>query len=603
MKKFIAERVLSDPHLKMKYTRGKCNVPSGRFERRYKNELNRYILTKILTLTVFLDGAKRNNVIPPSVLLFQRKAMVKSSQDSLNILCRDYIAGIGNLPKYLLNVGVSVTYQQDPSEEFEFNVSNLATDLRDGVRLGKLAEILGQSTGVLEQMRLPAISRLQKVFNVGVSLSALTTLGVPNVDRIHPNYIVDGHRPQVLKMLWSIMTSFQLSSLLCNERLKQEIYAIHRTNESRVESIFFSSLCGNVDTCDNTCDLLLVWCQAVCSCYNYTVSNFSASFADGVALCLVLNFYHPSIVGLESILPTCASKTTEWKTSTSAKVNRFVENERRNCLLAIAKMKDIGGVPNMFPVSDSFNVPDERATIICVAYLCSRLLESSTEIRAIVIIQNAFRRSLKRSELHSNRLAVQIIEKVWLGKRHGYFRRQREKYIRAVKVIEYFFLSRRAILQQLTRERLFSTRIQVRILGNYAFKETLSLTFIFVKKYIRGYIARCRARSLRQRINTACTIQKIWRGFSTQRRYLQIRSGVIQFQTVARTFLAKEDFLHMLDSIVRIQCFSRRWLANQRLVEKWVERDHHCRLVGFTILCQVRMNHCSFFDVCLGKIY
>jgi len=555
----------------MKYTGGKCNIPSGRFERKYKKELNRLILGRILTLTVFLDGAKRNDIIPPSVLLFHRKAMVKSSQDYLNVICRDYIAGIGNLPKYLSQVGVTVSYQQDPSEELEFTVSNLATDLRDGVRLGKLAEILGQSTGVLEQMRLPAISRLQKVFNVGVSLSALSSFGVPNVDSIHPNYIVDGHRPQVLKMLWSVMTSFKFNSLLCNERLKQEIYAIHRSNESREESDYFSSLCGNVDTCDNTCDLLLVWCEAICSCYNYKVSNFSASFADGVALLLLIQFYHPGVVNLRCILPTCASEITGRKVTNPARVDKFVENERNNCLLAIDKMKDIGGVPNMFPVSDSFNVPDERATIICVAYLCSRLLESSTEIRAIVIIQNAFRRFLKRSKIHSNRLAVQIIERVWFGKRHGYFRRQRKKYARAVKVIEQLLYTRRPIFQRLIRERLLATRIQ---------------------KYVRGQIVRCRVQSLRHNINAACSIQKVWRIFSIRRKYLEIRSRIVQFQTIVRIFIAKKASQHILNAIVKIQCFSRRWLANQRIIETWVEMDHNHRLLGAAIMCQslVRRN-------------
>ncbi|GAG87205.1 unnamed protein product, partial [marine sediment metagenome] len=51
--------------------------------------------------------------------------------------------------------------------------------------------------------------------------------------------------------------------------------------------------------------------------------------------------------------------------------------ERDNCIFASEKMLEIGGIPNMFPISDTYNVPDERATIICVAYLFARLFELS----------------------------------------------------------------------------------------------------------------------------------------------------------------------------------------------------------------------------------
>jgi len=96
----------------------------------------------------------------------------------------------------------------------------------------------------------------------------------------------------------------------------------------------------------------------------------------------------------------------------------MIENERKNCLVAIEKMKDVGGVPNMFPISDLCNAPDARTTIICVAYLCSR--DSSKEIRAVAVIQGVVRKFLKRGRTNSNRLAVLIIERFWLDNRNIY---------------------------------------------------------------------------------------------------------------------------------------------------------------------------------------
>lgn len=40
---------------------------------------------------------------------------------------------------------------------------------------------------------------------------------------------------------------------------------------------------------------LLVWCQAVCHGYGVPIRNFTTSFADGRALCLLLHYYHPRV--------------------------------------------------------------------------------------------------------------------------------------------------------------------------------------------------------------------------------------------------------------------------------------------------------------------
>lgn len=462
LRRFIVERVLSDPWLKMKYTKGKCNIPSGRFERMYKNDLNAHTLRKTLTLIIFLDGAKRNNVLPSSIRLFRKNGAVKSSKDFLHILCRDYIHGIGNLNKHLLQLEVSVSFEQSPLEELDFFVTNLATDLRDGVRLGKLAEVLGDSTGVIEQMRIPAISRLQKVFNVGVALSALSDLGVPNVDQVHPNYIVDGHRPQVLKVLWSITSSFQLNNLLDKEKLKEEIYAIRRSKKVSEGPLQFSSLCGDIESCQDICDLLLVWCDAVCSSYNLNIKNFTESFADGRAVCLLIHYYHPTILKFSDILPTHVSLEKVAAALDDATRERLFRNEQSNSLLASQKMTEIGGIPtNMLPISDTSNTPEERTMIICVSYLCARLLESSLESNAILVIQNAIRLYLNRSKLNQRRHAVHVIEAAWLTYRSVYFKRQRALYIKSVRKIEAFFMSKRTIFERISRQRFCATQLQV----------------------------------------------------------------------------------------------------------------------------------------------
>lgn len=50
-------------------------------------------------------------------------------------------------------------------DEFDFHVANLAVDLRDGVRLVRLVEVVTNEWGLAAGLRVPAGSRLQASFS------------------------------------------------------------------------------------------------------------------------------------------------------------------------------------------------------------------------------------------------------------------------------------------------------------------------------------------------------------------------------------------------------------------------------------------------------
>jgi len=52
------------------------------------------------------------------------------------------LVGEGNLLRHLDLLGYKLAYSQSPLMEFPFAISNLAVDLRDGLRLIKVAEVL-----------------------------------------------------------------------------------------------------------------------------------------------------------------------------------------------------------------------------------------------------------------------------------------------------------------------------------------------------------------------------------------------------------------------------------------------------------------------------
>jgi len=523
LKRFIIERILSDPDIKMKYTRGKCMMPSGKFEVLYKEEMGRYVLKRIIPLVVFLDHAKTEDIIHPSPCLFNKNAIVKSTKDFLAILCKDYIHGIGCLSKHLGLIGISVSYTQSHVDELDFSISNMAVDLRDGTRLAKLAEILSgdSKSSTLKKLRLPAVSRLQKVHNLRVALSAFSNLSIPNIEFVQPEHIVDGHRPQVLQFLWSIISHFNLSNLLDMAKLKEETDAVHHSNKrkSKEYEIFrHTAQNGDDEHRDDLCNLLLQWCRAVCWSYDVEVTDFSKSFSDGKVICCLVHFYHPSILRRDEILPTasdifhCGVNADSIKKDPrlQQQYRQALENERQNSELANKRMKEIGGIPHVLPITDSTTIPDERSTIISIAYLCSRLLESSAEILSTITVQRAFR-NYQNKKLH-----------------------------------------------ELKRRYQAASRIQAVYRGHM----------------LNGYTLYMR--------NQIIMIQKVWRGFLCRRNYRNSTRCAVLIQKIVRRKLASSVVATRKDAITKMQCAARRYLA----VCKLSEMDYKYRLNLAAITCQ-----------------
>jgi Calponin homology (CH) domain len=51
---------------------------------------------------------------------------------------------------------------------------------------------------------------------------------------------------------------------------------------------------------------LAAWSQAVCHGYGVPVRNFTTSFADGRALCILVHHYHPMLLPLQAVHRTTA---------------------------------------------------------------------------------------------------------------------------------------------------------------------------------------------------------------------------------------------------------------------------------------------------------
>jgi abnormal spindle-like microcephaly-associated protein len=116
------------------------------------------------------------------------------------------------------------------------------------------------------------------------------------------------------------------------------------------------------------------------------LQDFTDSFANGKALCYLVHYYHPGLLRCEDILPTLNDEDA------GLSEYQALANERANSALASKCVTELGGIPKMLPITDSRNPPDEKSMLLCLAYLCSRLMESSEEIFATILIQACYRR-------------------------------------------------------------------------------------------------------------------------------------------------------------------------------------------------------------------
>lgn len=461
LKKFIIQRVLSDEVILAKYTKGKCNVPSGTFETKYQTEMRTIVVYRLVVLFIFLDRAKEANILDKLPQLFHKNSKVKSSQEVLLLFCRDFLKAEGSFVKHLARVGLKVTYRQEPIEEVDFRVANLAVDLRDGVRLGRMTEIL---TGVprksiLSAMRLPAVSRLQKLHNVGLALKKLQKFGVPVPEDVIAHHIVDGHREMVLKLMWAIVSECCLHDLVRAEDLEIEIGRIERSKACRGSRIGLSDAWAGSRSVDGLKELLVRWCSAVGSIFDVTVNNLTTDMADGKMFCLLIHYYHPTLLRLKEVKRTTRD-IADVAIASEETVNGRRANELSNSLLASSRLSELGGIPKVIPICDTLEPPDEKSVLLCLSFMCSRLLESRGEVRACFLIQQCYRRYRKAVETVHKIEAAKIILGHWRRNKARYYANQRTKYGMAVTRIESFVIAQYRNLIRLRERRLIGESVR-----------------------------------------------------------------------------------------------------------------------------------------------
>ncbi|CAN8217760.1 unnamed protein product [Coccothraustes coccothraustes] len=552
---FILNRLLWNPDIAAEY---RHPVVPHLYREGHEEALSKFTLKKLLLLVCFLDCAKRSRMIDHDPCLFCKDAEFKASKDLLLAFSRDFLSGEGDLSRHLGFLGLPVSHVQTPLDEFDFAVTNLAVDLQCGIRLVRTVELLTKNWSLSKQLRVPAISRLQKMHNVDIVLNVLKERGVHLKDEtgasIDSRDIVDRHRERTLALLWKIVFAFQVDVFLNVEHLKEEIEFLKNTHKTKAllgatktsqnsfrvqkDSSNFSS-----QTYSENVKLLMEWVNAVCRFYNIKVENFTVCFSDGRVLCYLIHHYHPCYMPLEAVCQrttqtvecsrtvtvglnsssssesdaslTAVEETFDQTVTPSVLYKELLDNEKQNFQLINAAVSDLGGIPAMIHHADMSNtIPDEKVVITYLSFLCSRLLDLRQETRAARLIQAAWRKHRLKRELKLSQ--------------------ERDRAARIIQKSAMNFLARRRILR----------------------RENAAIS---IQKHWRGHMARMTLFNLKKakleeaRNKSATVIQAYWRRYSARRRYLQLRHCVIFVQARIRMVKSVAVYKQIVWATVTIQ--------------------------------------------------
>ncbi|NWT89096.1 ASPM protein, partial [Lanius ludovicianus] len=544
---FILSRLLWNPNIAAEYRHP--TVPHL-YREGHEEALSKFTLKKLLLLVCFLDCAKRSRMIDHDPCLFCKDAEFKASKDLLLAFSRDFLSGEGDLSRHLGFLGLPVSHIQTPLDEFDFAVTNLAVDLQCGIRLVRTVELLTKNWSLSKQLRVPAISRLQKMHNVDIVLNVLKERGVHLKDEsgasIDSRDIVDRHRERTLALLWKIVFAFQVDVFLNVEQLKEEIEFLKNTHKRKAQlGAFATGFRVQQDSSNflsqsysENVKLLMAWVNAVCGFYNIKVENFTVCFSDGRVLCHLIHHYHPCYLPLEAVCQRttqtveCSRTVTVGLNSSSSSdsdtslnvveemfdqilYKKLLDNEKQNFQLINAAVSDLGGIPAMIHHTDMSNtIPDEKVVITYLSFLCSRLLDLRQETRAARLIQAAWRNYRLKRELKLSQ--------------------ERDRAARIIQKSAMHFLARRRILRR----------------ENAA---------IFIQKHWRSYLARMTLFNLKKakleqaRNKSAIAIQAYWRRYSARKKYLQLRHSVIFVQARIRMVKSVAAYKRIVWATVTIQ--------------------------------------------------
>ncbi|KAF2033259.1 hypothetical protein EK21DRAFT_59063 [Setomelanomma holmii] len=377
-----------------------------------------------LMLVLLLDKAKTSECLPGC--LFQTTSAHKTSVEILHQLSNLLLPSLGDITRPLGHLNFKVEHAQYPLQEYTYHIDNIAIDLRDGITLTRLVELLLYSRSTLidqhessvtialptgelltsdfdvndtadcwvlsQHLKYPAIGRPQKVYNVQIALSALQSVrGLPSqaVDGIKADDIVDGHREKTLSLLWSLVGKCGLGSLVDWPQIVKETsifrdqwYDTRDNYEDRDLDSDDDEATTELDGMEYHKRCLFSWSRSIARLRGMRVTNLTTSFANKKVLEVIVDTYLPPIM----------VTTVDGRLGLAAKLKAVGCS---NSFIALFTPQH----------ASARSIPSQDFTLLTLSFLASRLLPLCLTHRAATTIQRAFRQHLARRRT-SQRIAL-----------------------------------------------------------------------------------------------------------------------------------------------------------------------------------------------------
>nr|CAD7446462.1 unnamed protein product [Timema bartmani] len=550
---FIKNRLLSDPYIVRTHSH-----PTIRhmFTQGYEEAMHEFTLKKLLNLVFFLDQAKTRKLIAHDPCLFCKNSHFKSSKEMLLEFSREFLAGTGYIIKHLSYLGYHVSHKQTFLDEFDYAVTSLAIDLRDGIRLTRVMEIILQDCSLSVKLRTPPISILQKIHNVDVALSALHKAGFQLSCDIAAKDIVEGHKEKTLSLLWQLIYKFRaplftrsantIQDWWRRTHLKREITRrIKRRHKTAAETIqaFWRGYCARKHARAMK-DELTRACTVIQGAFreHQREKTRQIEFRRATAALTIQAF---------------------WRGYCARKHARGMKEELTQACTVLQR------VFRAYQREKTRQIEFRRATAAltiqafwrgyCARKHARAMKEELT--RACTVIQRVFRayQREKTRQIELRRATAALtIQAFWRGycaRKHA--RAMKEELTRACTVIQRVF---RAYQREKTRQ------IELR-------RATAALT---IQAFWRGYCARKHARAMKEELTRACTvIQRVFRAYQRKKtRQIELRraTAALTIQAFWRGYCARKHARAMKEELTRAcTVIQRVFRAYQRKKTRQIE--------------------------------
>jgi abnormal spindle-like microcephaly-associated protein len=203
-----------------------------------------------LLLVIVLDYLKSSITGPPLFQSVSEFLMMPDTKESTIIssakmaveISRLGLCGEGNTIRHLESITKwSFSQQQYPLDRFQYSITNVATDFRDGVRLTKLVELLSAKDHLTPLLQWPVNNSAQRIYNLNIALNAVLSNGIEltteNEEIVQAKDIEMGHREKTLAILWNIIHYKCLPQYLACTHLQEEVTALKRLCQIRRKKI------------------------------------------------------------------------------------------------------------------------------------------------------------------------------------------------------------------------------------------------------------------------------------------------------------------------------------------------------------------------------